>query len=164
MACELRTPLQRLCQHRMTWAGESWEVYVVRQNRSWFALITFCAATALVAALGLAILIASATVAFALAQSFNIHRNGEVTSIATFDGMITDARCGARHAKDSNKSPAECSRMCVRRGEQYLLVDGEKRYTLRGNPQVIERLAGQRVKVFGKLEGQTIQVSSAKPL
>jgi len=118
----------------------------------------------LVAALGLAILIASATVAFALAQSFNIHRNGEATSTATFDGMITDARCGARHAKDSNKSPAECSRMCVRKGEQYLLVDGEKRYTLHGNPQVIERLAGQRVKVFGKLEGQTIQVSSAKPL
>ena len=137
---------------------------MVRQNRSWFALITFCAASALVAALGLAILIASATVAFALAQSFNIHRNGEATSTATFDGMITDARCGARHAKDSNKSPAECSRMCVRRGEQYLLVDGEKRYTLHGNPQVIERLAGQRVKVFGKLEGQTIQVSSAKPL
>ena len=137
---------------------------MVRQNRSWFALISFCATTALVAALGLAILIASATVAFALAQSFNIHRNSEVASNSTFDGMITDARCGARHAKDSNKSPAECSRMCARRGEPYLLVDGEKRYTLSGNPQVIERLAGQRVKVSGKLDGQTIQVSSAKPL
>jgi hypothetical protein len=133
---------------------------VVRQNRSWFALISFCATTALVAALGLAILIASATVAFALAQSFNIHRNSEVASNSAFDGMITDARCGARHAKDSNKSPAECSRMCARRGDPYLLIDGEKRYTLRGNPQVIERLAGQRVKVFGKLD----QVSSAKPL
>src|SRR5205814_9095181 len=105
---------------------------------------------ALVSAVGLAILVARSYVALALAQSFNIHRNGEATSTATFNGMITDARCGARHAKDSNKSPAECSRMCVRRGEQYLLVDGEKRYTLSGNPQVIERLAGQRVKVSGK--------------
>ena len=30
----------------------------VQQNRSWFALITFCATTALVAALGLALLFA----------------------------------------------------------------------------------------------------------
>jgi hypothetical protein len=140
------------------------EATVVRQNRSWFALVTFCGTTALIAALGLAILIASATVAFALAQSFNVHRNGEVEANSTFDGMITDARCGARHAKDSNKSPAECSRMCARRGEPYELVDGEKRYTLHGNSQMIDRLAGQRVKVFGQLDGQTIQVTSAKPL
>jgi hypothetical protein len=144
--------------------GRLGEVTVVRQNRSWLALVTFCTTTALIAALGLAILIASATVAFALAQSFNVHRNGEVAAISTFDGMISDARCGARHAKDSNKSPAECSRICARRGESYLLIDGEKRYTLQGNPQIVERLAGQRVKVSGKLDGQTIQVSSVRPL
>lgn len=137
---------------------------MVRQNRSWFALVTFCATTALIAALGFAILIASATVAFALAQSFNVRRNSEVASQATFNGVITDARCGARHVSDSNKSPAECSRICARKGEAYLLVDGDKRYTLGGNPQVIDKWAGQRVKVFGRLDGETIQVSWATPL
>jgi hypothetical protein len=96
MACELRTLLKGLCSAGMTWPGRSWEVTVVRQNRSWFALVSFCAATALVAALGLAILIASATVAFALAQSFNIHRNGEATPHC--DIRRHDHRCPLRSA------------------------------------------------------------------
>jgi hypothetical protein len=40
----------------------------VEQHRSWFALVAFCATTGLVAALGTAILIASASVAFALSH------------------------------------------------------------------------------------------------
>ncbi len=136
-----------------------------RQNHSWLALITFCATTALVAALGLAILIASATVAFAIAQSLRLPSshtsqppNPSVEQ--SFSGVVTDSHCGARHARNSGKSPAECARACVRDGMQYRLVDGDKVYALQGQTAGLDRLAGQRTTIGGTLDGNTIQVSS----
>ncbi|HEV2715279.1 MAG TPA: hypothetical protein VGU64_08440 [Terriglobales bacterium] len=136
-----------------------------RQNHSWLALITFCATTALVAALGLAILIASATVAYAIAQSLKLpssHTNQPAAPLAeqSFSGVVTDSHCGARHAKNSGKSPAECARACVRNGLQYTLVDGDKVYVLQGQGADLDRLAGQRTTIGGTLSGNTIQVNS----
>jgi hypothetical protein len=136
---------------------------VPRQNHSWLALITFCATTALVAALGLAILIASATVAFAIAQSLRLptSRASQQPSVErSFSGVVTDSRCGARHARNSGKSPAECARACVRDGLQYTLIDGDKVYALQGQAADLDRLAGQRTTVAGTLDGNTIQISS----
>ena len=139
-----------------------------RQNRSGLALITFCVATALVTALGLAILIASATVALAIAQSLKVpssHPNQQVNPSAeqSFSGVVTDSRCGARHAKNSGKSPAECARACVRNGLQYTLVDGDKVYTLQGQPTDLDKLAGQRTTLVGNLDGNTIHIDSTTP-
>jgi hypothetical protein len=138
---------------------------VPRQNRSWLALITFCATTALVAALGLAILIASATVAFAIAQSLKLPSSRTNQPAAppaeqSFSGVLTDSHCGARHAKNSGKSPADCARACVRNGLQYTLVDGDKVYALQGQAADLDRLAGQRTTIGGTLGGNTIQVNS----
>jgi len=41
---------------------------VERESKSWFAVLSFCATVAMVAAFALAILVASATIAFALAN------------------------------------------------------------------------------------------------
>ena len=41
---------------------------VERESKSWFAILSFCATVATVAAFALAILVASATLAFALAE------------------------------------------------------------------------------------------------
>ena len=136
-----------------------------RQNRSGLALITFCIATALVAALGLAILIASATVAFAVAQSLRVpkpHPQQQANSASEqrFSGMVTDSQCRARHATESGKSPAECARACVRDGLQYMLVDGEKVYALEGQATDLDKLAGQRVSIAGTVEGDSIRVNS----
>jgi hypothetical protein len=134
---------------------------VFQSNRSWFALITFCATTALVAALGLAILIASATVAFAVAKSLNFQkRRASMTSDQVFAGVITDAQCGARHATKLGQSPADCSRSCVRNGSHYALVNGDEQYSLQGNETAVERLAGQRAQISGVLAGETIQVTA----
>jgi hypothetical protein len=138
---------------------------VPRQKSSWLALITFCAAIALVAALALAILIASATVALAIAQSLKLPNSHPIQAInppveQSFSGVVTDARCGARHAKNSGKSPAECARVCVRNGQQYTLVDGDKVYTLQGQPIDLDELAGQRTTISGILDGSTIHVVS----
>jgi len=138
---------------------------VQQQNRSWFALITFCATTALVAALGLALLFASATVAYAVAHSLQAPATppaADQSPPATqkISGMITDSKCGAKHAKGSRKSPAECTRACVRGGAKYTLVDGDKIYTLDGKEEQLERVAGERATIEGTLDGSTIKVVS----
>jgi hypothetical protein len=138
---------------------------VKQQDRSWLALITFCAATAFIAALGLAILFTSATVAFAVARSFDpIHdAAADAASPQSYQGVISDAHCGGRHIM-KDKSPAECTRLCRQKGSEYTLVDGDKAYTLDGNSAEIGPLAGERVTVSGTLQGSTIKVSSIKPL
>ena len=103
-----------------------------QQNRSWFALITFCATTTLVAALGLALLFTGATVAYAVAHSLQApasppaDANQPAPATQKISGMITDSKCAAKHAKSSRKNPAECTRACVRGGAKYTLVDGDK--------------------------------------
>ena len=135
---------------------------MTQKNRSGWALLAFCTTTALVAALGLAILFASATVAFALAQK--VH-SGNLTQVSdeqkTFSGVVTDSHCGARH-QDATKSPAECAQMCARNGSQYVLVDGDKSYALNGDMQQIAKLAGQRVSVEGSIVGDTLHVASIR--
>jgi hypothetical protein len=147
---------------------------IKHQQRSWLSLVTFCAVTVLIAALGSAVLFAGASVAFAIARpatgefqnattthevSFQTS-DGSAPADQTFNGVITDSRCGARHRKNSGKAPAECTRTCVKGGAKYVLVDGEKIYDLQGDPAPLERLAGQRVTVVGDLEGTTIKVKT----
>ena len=157
---------------------------------SWLALVGFCAATTLTLALGLGVLFAGGSLAFAGAQSQAFsenqpdaanfshaagdeHRDAQGVrpsrlrqvyegnaSMATFAGIITDTRCGARHSMKSGKSPAECARACVRNGAHYILVDGEKNHLLDGDASLFEERAGERVEVVGLLEGDTIKVKT----
>ena len=140
-------------------------------KRSWFALVVFCATTALVAALGMAILFASATVAFAVGQSVKAsgHRETQAAEAENlpeapptreFSGVVTDSVCEARHRMNSGRSPAECAQACVRKGASYVLVDGDRTYVLAGDQSQLHKVAGQRVRVEGSLEGSTIQVHS----
>jgi hypothetical protein len=78
----------------------------------------------------------------------------------TYEGIITDAHCGAKHSATVGMGAAECTRLCVHSGEHFALVDGDKTYTLEGNDAALKRMAGQRVKVLGTLSGQTISVAS----
>jgi hypothetical protein len=151
----------------------------VRRNRSWVALITFCATTALIVALGMAVLFASASVAFAVAREISSpegpapigadaaneppEQQSEDVQAQTFNGLVTDDHCGARHDMGSDKSPAECARACVRNGAKYALVDGDKSYGLEGNGEDIGRVSGLRVTLVGLLRGNTIEVSSIAP-
>ena len=146
----------------------------MKSGHSWFALVSFCAATAIVAALGVAIFFASVTVAFAVARTVSPvvdnQRQEAVNESAAqeerstvgeaFRGLVTDDRCGARHDMGSDKSPAECAKACVHNGAKYALVDGDTTYTLEGNGEELSRAAGLRAKVVGSLNGDTIQVSS----
>ena len=80
----------------------------------------------------------------------------------SFTGTISDSMCGATHmAKD--KTPAECTRMCVKDGQKYALIAGKNVYTLEGHEAELDRLAGQKVTVKGTTSGDTITVASVAP-
>ena len=77
-------------------------------------------------------------------------------------GVVTDSTCGATHmAKD--KTPAECTQMCVKDGVKYALAADKKLYTLEGHEAELAKLAGQKVTVKGTLKGDTVTVESVLP-
>jgi hypothetical protein len=79
----------------------------------------------------------------------------------SFSGMITDSHCGARHMRNTHQNSAECARACFRHGASYVLVDGDRRYTLVGGEADLSKLAGERANVVGTLQGNAILVNSA---
>src|SRR5439155_21920563 len=129
-ALAIHLPYKNVSSQRPAWTSKPSSEFggvVPRQNHSWLALITFCATTALVAALRLAILIASATVAFAIAQSLRLpsaHRSQPPNPSVeqSFSGVVTDSHCGARHARNSGKGQENCARACIRDGMPARLV------------------------------------------
>jgi hypothetical protein len=72
-------------------------------------------------------------------------------------GVVTDSMCGVTHmAKD--KTPAQCTQMCVKDGMKYALAAEKKVYTLEGHEAELAKLAGQKVTVKGTLKGDTLSV------
>ena len=80
--------------------------------------------------------------------------------LQTFEGLITDTQCGARHAAAIGKAPADCTRACVHGGEQFALVDGDALYVIEGDPLMLKAAAGQRVRISGVLNGKKISATS----
>src|SRR5229473_1628598 len=77
----------------------------------------------------------------------------------TLTGIVSDSMCGAHHmAKD--KSAAECTRECVKKGTKYALVVGQKVYTLDGHEAELDKLAGERATVKGSVMGEMVMVES----
>lgn len=107
------------------------------------------------------------TIAFAGFGAFGLTptASGQAASSGeqkSFAGTISDSMCGATHmAKD--KSPAECTRMCVKDGQKYALIAGKKAYTLEGHEAELDKYAAQKVTVKGTLKGETITVESVFP-
>jgi len=79
----------------------------------------------------------------------------------SFTGQVSDSMCGAHHM---GGTPAECTRTCVSKGSKYALVVGDKVYTLDTTDQSeldrLNTLAGEKAKVTGTLDGDTIKVAS----
>lgn len=76
----------------------------------------------------------------------------------TLEGVISDSMCGKKHMMPG-KSDAECTKECVKAGAKYVLVVGDKIFTLNGKPAVIEQFAGKHVQVKGDVKQSTIDVS-----
>jgi hypothetical protein len=77
----------------------------------------------------------------------------------TLEGMVSDARCGAKHLMTD---AVACAKVCVGLGFDYALVVGNKVYTLRtSNAQEkteLGKLAGKMAKVTGNVTGDDVMV------
>ena len=77
----------------------------------------------------------------------------------TLTGTVSDAMCGTHHMMQG-KTPAQCTRECVRQGSNFALVIGGKVYTLKGNKAQFNKFAGEKVIVKGNVSGTAISVDS----
>lgn len=109
---------------------------------------------------------ALATMLFAGAAAFGLfgatahaQSAGKVT---TLTGVVSDALCGAHHGM-KGMSATDCTRMCVKAGQSYALVVGNKVYTLSGHSPELYKYAGQKVEVKGKITADKLTVDSVMP-
>lgn len=82
----------------------------------------------------------------------------------TLTGVLTDSRCMGHHPSASKMTSADCTLFCIKQGASWALVDGDAVYTLKGDSPSFNRLAGQRVKLTGSIEGKSIGVKSVEPI
>ena len=78
----------------------------------------------------------------------------------TYMGMVTCSHCGAKHNAALGQSATRCVRTCVHGGARFALVDDDATYLLDGDLNALRELAGQRARVTGALNGNTITISS----
>lgn len=79
-------------------------------------------------------------------------------------GWVTDTHCGARRADSGTHGP--CAKKCVEEmNAKYALYIPETKKVIVLEPkEKVGEHAGRRVRVTGKLEGETIQVESIEPV
>jgi hypothetical protein len=82
------------------------------------------------------------------------------TPSQSYEGMITDTHCNAKHSAAIGLAASDCIRVCVHGGEHFALIDGDAVYTLQGDEDSLKKLAGERVKITGTLNGNQISVVS----
>lgn len=142
----------------------------MKKHSSWISLVGYCIVAVLVSSLAFATIVAGASVALAEHQADASADDSHAITPATpspqptgtiFTGMVTDSHCGARHMRSSGRNASECARACFRHGASYVLVDGDRRYTLVGGEGDLSKLAGERVNVIGTRQGNAILVNSA---
>lgn len=86
--------------------------------------------------------------------------SSQTVQTESYEGIITDTHCGAKHSAAVGLGAADCTRTCVHSGEHFALVDGDTAYALKGDEAALKRAAGQRVQIGGTLTGHTISVAS----
>jgi hypothetical protein len=74
-------------------------------------------------------------------------------------GTVSDSMCGGQHM-EKGKSAAECTRECIKGGTKYALVVGKKVYRLEGHEAELDKVAGMKAKVKGKIAAETLTVQS----
>jgi hypothetical protein len=129
----------------------------MKGNRFWVEIITLCAGVAF----GLALAIASAAVVASgqtpepppLAAPPNARQQ-------IYVGMVTCSRCLAKHSAKIGATATDCARVCIRDGANFTFVNGDRTYLLEGDPAALKQVAGERVRILGSRNGETIRVES----
>jgi hypothetical protein len=79
----------------------------------------------------------------------------------TLTGELSDSTCSTQHMRPG---PAECTRFCVAHGGKYMLIVGDKFYSLNTSDKALlstlDKQAGQRVTVTGEVNGVGVDVAT----
>jgi len=80
----------------------------------------------------------------------------------TVNGWISDSKCGA---KGANAGAEACTKKCLESGASLVVVtDKDQKVLTVKNPDSLKGHEGHHVAVTGKVDGDSIQVDSAKML
>ena len=131
----------------------------MKKNGFWIGVITLCAGAALGLALALAV-VGAAVVAFGQTAELPQSASQPTDRQQTYVGMVTCSRCHARHSATIGATATDCTRVCIRDGANFSFVNGDRTYLLEGEPEALKRVAGQRVRIVGAVNGGTITVAS----
>lgn len=131
----------------------------MKAKRVWIDIIVAGATASLALALVMVILGAAAGAA---GQNESSQAPQASANTQVFDGMVTCSKCGAKHSARLDQSAAKCTRVCVRSGAKFALVNADSTYQLDGDLSLLKHLAGERAEIVGTLHGSTIHVVSAK--
>lgn len=130
----------------------------MRTHRVWIEIVMFGSAIACALALVFAMIVATASAA--MGQIKTSAADSVTTESRAYEGMVTCSHCGARHSAKLAQSATTCVRVCVHGGSQFALVNADSVYLLDGSVDALKPIAGQRAKIVGNLDGNTIRVQS----
>ncbi len=131
----------------------------MKANRFWIEIITLCAGVAFGLGLALAI-VGAAVVASGQTPEPGQSEAPPAVRQRTYVGMVTCSRCLAKHSTKIGATATDCARVCVRDGAKFTLIDGDQTYLLEGDPTALKQVAGERVRIVGARNGETITVAS----
>lgn len=76
-------------------------------------------------------------------------------------GIVSDSVCGKGHTINGH-GDRECTRICVKLGANYALVDSKSLFILKGHESELDEYAGEKVIVAGAVNGSTVRVESVR--
>jgi hypothetical protein len=80
-------------------------------------------------------------------------------SAAEWTGKISDAMCGLKH-NEKTTGDRECVESCIKRGEAYVFVSGDKIYKIKNQEFAgLKSHAGQTVVLTGEMKDDTVTIT-----
>lgn len=130
----------------------------MRTHRVWIEIVMFGSGIARALALLFAIIVATGGAAVGQMKGSGV--DSVAKESRAYEGMVTCSHCGAKHSAALGQAATTCVRVCVHGGAQFALVNADATFLLDGDMEALKRIAGQRAKILGTLEGKTIKVQS----
>jgi hypothetical protein len=82
-----------------------------------------------------------------------------VSLAADFTGYIIDKNCASKQAMLGNEA---CAKSCIGKGAPAVLATEDGKVYAISNQDKVKELAGKKVTVTGKMDGDTITVDTVK--
>jgi nitrite reductase/ring-hydroxylating ferredoxin subunit len=79
---------------------------------------------------------------------------------ADVTGYVIDKNCATKKAMFGNE---ECAKSCMGRGAPAVIATEDGKVYAVSNQDKVKEMAGKKVTVTGKVEGQTITVDTIEP-